>query len=240
MQSIAKTDDTAAQLFQALKNAGTDSEKAQAKQNAMDYVTSITEAKIETFEDTIIPTEEPVVEEEKPQTINPNEIMPKFEPKHEEKPKEEVQHSEYDLSGPAKKKRYAEMGLTWEEELFLQGVNIRNMKRDERIKFREGIQMKKDRFMNKLQEDWQREQAIKAAKAASDPEMIKFNNQRVFMTKILEELDQHHNVPYVMKMVDNLTPDIFCELLENPANVSAINQRDPEFIEVFKKMYGRD
>lgn len=225
---IKTTDPKAKDLFELLKKASTEDEKTQAKATAKAYIESICKEP----EPITVPKEEipapKVIEPELPKPIV------KEKPVVEETPVYEAT----DLSAPAFNPRYAKWGLNREEELFLKGVLVRPMKREERIKFRSAINAKKYAFTDKLQADFRAKQKEQAIKDASDPEKIKFNNNRVFVKAICEELQQNHNIEYILRVVDNLTVETLRDLLKQPENEHAFTTYDKDFVANFYKKYG--
>lgn len=241
LQEIAKTNAVAKEHVMALKEAKTDEQKQTAKANAQAFVEAQTQPQMKFTGDVTqkdIP-EMKIVEQPKEQpkiidpiTINePIKIQPKIKT-------EEVQPKTIDLSAPAEKKSWAKMGITREEELFKMGIRIQKMTLQERIAMRARIDEKIRNYQNSTQEQFRKKQLEQIQKDANDPEKIKWNRQRQFVLRITEELQQNHNILYILKNVENMTVEIMKELLDNPANVATFSQYDKNFANSFKKLFG--
>lgn len=232
LTSLAKTDEMAKAHLENLKAAETDEEKDAAKKIAMEYVESCKPTTAP--QDEIIEVKVPEKPAYTPKTINPELPQVKVaEPK-------ETKVEKFDPEAPALKEKYRAWGLNREEELFLaKGICLREMKRDERIKFRSAINAKKNAYYSKQQADWQQKQREQLERDLNDPEKIKWNHQRTLVKRIEEELQQHHNIIYIMKNVAGLTPAILHELLEKPETVNAFNVLDKDFINSFYTIYGQ-
>lgn len=243
LKKLSATDETAALLVQSLKKATTDEEKQIAKENAQSYIASvqddekpaepeqseISEENIEQPEENTEdkPVEVPVVDDKEPDSKDSEEVDKSIE---ERKPSA-------DLSELALNPRLAKMGITREEELFLHGVLIRKMTREERIVMRRNIFNKKSSYSDNIQKAFKERQKEQRKKDRDDPEKQKFHRQRKFVERICEKLRAHNNIGNILKTVEGITPAIILELLENPANVAAFNIADRKFVENFKKRF---
>lgn len=243
LRSLAKKDPEAQKLVEQLSKAETEDDKQKAKQSAQEYVQKIQ------ANETEVP--EPAPESEDAAKTVPDlpadtETEPEVETVEDEISGKDTQpvntatedKSKYDLSAPAFNPRLAKIGINREEELFIKGVVVRKLTRDERILLRRSIAQKKDAYVTTTQENLRKMQEQKRKQAANDPEIQKFHRQRKFVQKIVEALIAHNNLGWIMTNIEGLTPDVMRELLENPANVNAFNAENPEFISNFHKKFG--
>ena len=242
LRNLCKTDATAAELFEQLKKAETDEEKELAKQRAQEYIAPTKES-----ENNIAgpeATEEIAVEESEridsvcdPMDTIDNTVSD-ADPVRESAPAQDEEKIATDLSQPAFTPRLAKCGITREEELFLNGVFVRKMSREEKILMRRSIYQKKTRRNAQVQAEYKAKRLAQREKDLNDPEKIKFHQERKFISAVVDALINHKNMIYIFSQIDGLTPDVLKELLKNPGNRNAINQASPKFLENFKKAYG--
>lgn len=237
--SISKTNEEAARHLETLKNARTEGEKANAKAEAEAFIKGLEQPEktvikgSDDMPEMIIP-EKPA---QQPKVIDPNTIIPTVEKK--EAPKTEAKTEKFDPEAPALKEKYRRWGLNREEELFIdKGICLREMKRPERIKFRTAINQKKNAYYSALQSEWQKKQQEQIQRDLNDPEKIKYNHQRTMVTRIVDELREHHNILHIMKTVPEMTPAIMLELLQKPENVNQFTVLDKDFVKTFYAIYG--
>lgn len=244
LRSLAKKDPEAQKLVEQLSQAETEDDKQKAKQSAQEYIQKIQ------ANETEVPEPAPESEsttETVPDLPTDTESDPEMGTVEDEIGGENIQpviaevvdgKSIYDLSAPAFNPRLAKIGINREEELFIKGIVVRKLSRDERILLRRSIAQKKDAYITTTQENLRKMQEQKRKQAANDPEIQKFHRQRKFVQKIVEALIAHNNLGWIMTNIEGLTPDVMRELLKNPANVNAFNTENPEFISNFHKKYG--
>ena len=73
---------------------------------------------------------------------------------------------------------------------------------------------------------------------ANDPEKIKFHQERKYIAAIVNALEGHKNMKWIFSNIEDLTVDIFRDLIKKPGNANAINAANPNFLANFRKMYG--
>lgn len=242
------------ELFNNLQKAETDEEKELSKQEAQEYIKSIsndgrenisdggetqnTETTDTTEETDVVAENEEVVEETVGEsdfidTIPDNEVeLPQDTERDEEKIK-------LDLSQLAFNPRLAKCGITREEELFLQGVRVRKLSHEEKILLRRSIYQKKNQRNAQIQAEFRAKRAAQRQKDLNDPEKIKYHRERKYVLTIVDALQNHKNFVYIFSQIDGLTPEIVRELLQKPENVNAFRQAKPTFIDDFYKKYGK-
>ena len=245
LRNLAKTDAKAAELLEQLKTAESDDDKETAKQQAQAYLQEI-QTNSESSEDTTVSQTDTVAPEETgtdsgklcPETShegNPETGIGSKDESTQEESKEEVKT---DLSQPAFTPRLAKFGITREEELFLKGVFVRKMTREEKILMRRSIYQKKTLGNAKIQAEFKAKRIEQKLKDINDPEKQKFHQERKYVAAIVNALEQHKNLGWIFSNIEGLTTDIFKELIKKPGNVNAFNQANPKFITNFKKKYG--
>lgn len=250
LRSLAKTDPHAAELLEQLKNAGTDDEKENAKQTAQEYLQGLQETEnnnSESCEDTALPETDNVVTEENgtdnrelcPETSNEGNPEDRSGSESESSQEESTEEIKTDLSQPAFTPRLAKYGINREEELFLKGVFVRKMTREEKILMRRSIYKKKTLGNAKIQAEFKARRVEQKLKDANDPEKQKFHQERKYVAAIVTALEQHKNVGWIFTNIEGLTIDVFQELIKKPGNVNAFKQANPNFLENFKKKYGK-
>lgn len=238
LRNLCKTDAKAAELFQQLQTAGTDDEKNKAKQQAQEYIQTLQSQETTTTapaEDVPVAENETVGEQIDDEVSDVVDNAPNEETEQAEPEDEEVKA---DLSMPAFTPRLAKCGITREEELFLHGVFVRKMSRDEKIAMRRSIYEKKTLRNAQKQAEYKAKRVAQREKDAKDPEKIKFHQERRVMFSLINAISEHKNLGWVFSNIDGLTPDIFREIIKKPANVNAIRQANPSFIDNFNKKYG--
>lgn len=250
LRQLAKTDATAAELLEQLKKAETDDQKELAKQNAQTYLQEI-QTNSESSEDTIVSQTDTVATEETgtdsgelcPETSDEGNPEDRSTSESESTPEEDTQKEnceeiKTDLSQPAFAPRLAKFGITREEELFLKGVFVRKMTREEKILMRRSIYQKKTLGNAKIQAEFKAKRIEQKQKDLNDPEKQRFHQERKYVAAVVNALEQHKNLGWIFSNIEGLTPDIFRELIKKPGNVNAFNQANPKFIINFKKKYG--
>lgn len=242
LRQLAKTNPQAVELLEQLKNAGTEDEKATAKQRAMEFVTqsnsmeeSVAEnTTTETTEETTVAENQKVVSDSDSESDN---VVPST-PDSENGKSDKEEQVKTDLSQLAFTPRLAKFGITREEELFLKGVFVRKMTREEKILMRRSIYQKKTLGNAKIQAEFKAKRLEQRQKDMNDPEKQKFHQERKYVSAIVNALEQHRNLGWIFSNIDGLTIDIFKELIKKPGNVNAFRQMNPKFIENFTKKYG--
>lgn len=242
LRNLCKTDAKAAELFQQLQTAGTDDEKNKAKQQAQEYIQTLqsTESSDKPAEtDSVAENQDNVIVADSEDTVDDSAVSVQEDAENDEtveESKEEIKST--DLSLPAFSARLAKSGITREEELFLHGVFVRKMSRDEKIAMRRSIYQKKTLRNAQKQAEYKAKRIAQRKKDAQDPEKIKFHQERRVMFSLINAITEHKNLGWVFSNIEGLTPDIFREIIKTPANVNAIRQVNPSFIDNFNKKYG--
>lgn len=242
LRNLSKSDETALALFTNLQKATTDEEKSNAKQQAQEYIQKIqsTESSDKPAEtDSVAENQDNVVVADSEDTVDDSTLSVQEDAENDEtveEPKEEIKST--DLSLPAFSARLAKSGITREEELFLHGVFVRKLTRDEKLAIRRSIYQKKTVSNAKKQAEYKAKRIAQREKDAQDPEKIKFHQERRVMFSLINAITEHKNLGWVFSNIEGLTPDIFREIIKNPANVNAIRQVNPSFIDNFNKKYG--
>lgn len=241
IRNLAKTDATAAELLEQLKIAESEDEKETAKQNAQAYLQEI-QTNNDSSENTVVPEACSVVTEEN--GTDNRELCPETSDEgnpqdrntsESEGPQEEIKT---DLSQPAFTPRLAKFGITREEELFLKGVFVRKMTREEKILMRRSIYQKKTLGNAKIQAEFKAKRIAQKQQDINDPEKQKFHQERKYVAAIVNALEQHKNLGWIFSQIEGLTPGILRELIKKPGNVNAFRQANQKFIDNFKKKYG--
>lgn len=238
IKNMAKTDPKAAELLEQLKNAGTDDEKNTAKQIAQEYLQTLQPNETAKTAEKTDETESQEMAQN--QNIKPDSLVcntPDTE-NREENPKSEEQ-IKTDLSQPAFAPRLAKFGITREEELFLKGVFVRKLSREEKILMRRSIYQKKTQGNAKIQAELKIKRIAQKQADLNDPEKIRFHQERKYMAAIVTALFNHKNLGWIFSNIEGLTPDILRELIEKPGNYNAIKQANPNFIDNFNKKYSK-
>lgn len=247
LRNLAKTDETAAELFESLKKAETDEEKEIAKQNAQNYIeqkNSNSRDSDNSKAETEI-QETPVVEEDAGQAESDSPVSDSDDladnsetqlPQDTKSADEEK--IKQDLSQPAFNPRLAKCGITREEELFLAGTYVRKLNREEKILMRRSIYQKKTQRNARIQAEYRAKRLAQRQQDLNDPEKIKYHQNRKLVSAVVEALVNHKNMIYIFSEIEGLTPDVLKELLQNPGNRNAIHQANRNFLENFKKAYG--
>ncbi len=248
IRNLAKTDATAAELLEQLKKAETDDQKELAKQNAQEYLQKNEQSESDkSSEDTTVSETDSMVAEQDEQdnsklcseTCDGGDREDRTT-SESESPQEESKDDKkiMDLSQPAFTPRLAKYGINREEELFLKGVFVRKMTRDEKILMRRAIYQKKTQATAKIQAEFKAKRIAQKQKEANDPEVQKFHQERKYVSAIVDALEQHKNLGFIFSQIEGLTLDIFRELIKKPGNVNAFNKANPNFITNFHKKYG--
>ena len=244
LRNLAKSDPQAAELFEHLQKAETDEQKETAKQNAQAYI-----AQKESKNNIAEPeeTKEAVVEASVdsdpglPDSTPVGDTVHNDEPVVQESAERSVENEEKiksDLSQPAFNPRLAKCGITREEELFLNGVFVRKMSREEKLLMRRSIYQKKTQRNAAIQAEYRAKRLAQKEKDLNDPEKIKFHQERKLLSAVVDALVNHKNFVYIFSEIEGLTPEIMKELLQKPGNRNAVNQANRNFLENFKTMYG--
>lgn len=240
LRNLAKTDANAAALMEQLKTAGTDDEKETAKKTAQEYIQKIQSNESDshpTPEENVVVETNPVVAEQDRPDVHESDVETDTE---DRSASEETQEKKImlDLSQPAFTPRLAKYGITREEELFLNGVFVRKMDRNEKILMRRSIYQKKTQVAAKIQAEYKAKRIAQKEKDARDPEKIRFHQERKYISAIVNALEEHKNLGWVFSNIEGLTLDVFRDLMKKPGNVNAINAANPNFLANFRKKYG--
>jgi hypothetical protein len=248
LRNLAKADETAAELFESLKKAETDEEKEIAKQNAQNYIeqknsnggdSDDSKAETEIQETPIVEEDTGHVESDSP-VPDSDDLVADSEDKLQKDSERDTDQEKIitDLSQPAFTPRLAKCGITREEELFLNGVFVRKMTREEKMLMRRSIYQKKTQRNAQIQAEYKAKRLAAKQKDLNDPEKIKYHQERKLISAVVDALVNHKNMIYIFSEIEGITPDILKGLLEKPENRNAINQANPKFLENFKKVYG--
>lgn len=244
IRNMAKTDKTAADIFELLQKAQTDDEKENAKQIAQKYIQETQNSENNPAE----PTQEvdPVAEDETSNdepgaVVDMDNSIPDNEPPIQENNETDTESKQEkiltDLSAPAFTPRLAKCGITREEELFLHGVFVRKMTREEKIEMRRSIYQKKTQTAQKIQAEYKKKRIEQKEKDANDPVKQQYHQERKFVSAIVNALENHCNIGWIFSHIEGLTVDIFKELIKKPGNCNAFRQANPNFLDNFKKKY---
>lgn len=248
IRNLAKSDARAAQILEQLKTAETDDDKENAKLTAQEYIQTLqSQQNTDTTADIDPETENQTLDnQDAGQDCNETVDLGDAEdrPADDEDKTESAQEisqkdpSLTDLSQPAFTPRLARYGITREEELFLHGVFVRKMNRDEKLLMRRSIYQKKSVVAAKIQAEYKQKRMEQKIKDANDPEKIKFHQERRFVSAIVDALNEHKNLGWIFSEIEGLTPDVFRNLIQKPGNVNAFNLANPNFISNFHKKFG--
>lgn len=232
---LANSDPKAKELLDNLKAAKDGDEQDAAKIAAREYVWGIIP------DNSNQPEKEPDPQPDEPKKEDADEPTdePEQDPEPEDKPEEPSKvDTVFDMSALAFNPRLAKMGINREEELFLKGVCVRRLTHDDKILMRRSIYNKKHNYMDGKQQEFKKKRAKALAKAAKDPALIKYHNQRKYVDKIIEALRAHKNFTWMFENIKGLTPEVMKELLQNPGNVNLFRAEYREFVDKFNKKYG--
>lgn len=218
LRNLSKSDAHAAELMEQLKNAGTDDEKENAKNAAQEYLQTLqaSQPTDTTTESEVVSETNPVDTEENQPDIVEDDAEPNTqnEPESPASTKESTQEKEItDLSALAFNPRLARCGITREEELFLHGVFVRKMNREEKILMRRSIYQKKTLLANKIQAEYKAKRIEQRLRDANDPEKQRYHQERKYVSAIVNALEGHKNMIWMFSNIEGLTVDIFKELL---------------------------
>jgi hypothetical protein len=242
IRNLSKTDPKAAEILEQLKNAGTDNEKDSAKQAAIQYITESTHNEEPAIDNSKPGTEEETAVAENQKVVSDPDIKSDsvvFDTTDTEDGKRDQEAEvKTDLSQPAFAPRLAKFGITREEELFLKGVFVRKMNREDKILMRRSIYQKKTQGNAKIQAEFKAKRIAQKQADLNDPEKIKFHQERKYVSAIVDALTNHKNLGWIFSQIEGLTPETLRELIAKPGNYNAIRQANPNFIENFNKKYG--
>ena len=244
LRNLAKTDAYANGLLEQLKIAESENDKEAAKQQAQAYIQQMQES--DSSADSIVPETSTVDAEPDgqdgvqvhPEACNSGNQEDGRTSESESTQEESHQEIKTDLSQPAFTPRLAKFGITREEELFLKGVFVRKMTREEKILMRRSIYQKKTLGNAKIQAEFKAKRIAQKQQEKNDPEKQKFHQERKYVAAIVNALEQHKNLGWIFSNIEGLTVDVFKELITKPGNVNAFNQANPKFITNFKKKNG--
>lgn len=243
LTALSKEDQTALELLRALKSATTEEEKEKAKQNGKAYIEKIKTIQTNEKESPAAETagaEDPVAEDETPVPQDNEEVQDMDSPVDTgsiDDGAPEVE-AKYNLAEPAFNPRLAKMGITREEELFIKGIMVRKISKEEKILIRRSIYQKKKKYTGDLQAKFKEKRESERAARLADPKYQEFQIQRKFILKITEALKAHNNIGWMLKNIDGLTVDVLKKLIADPANVNEFRQYNENFVNNFKKKYG--
>ena len=146
-----------------------------------------------------------------------------------------------DMNEPALNPRLAKIGITREEELFIQGVVIRPMSRQDRILVRRSIANKKDKYQKELMAQYKEKQKETKKRNLSDPKIIAFNRKQKFVMQIRDAFQQNWNFDAIFSKIDNFTTNDMDELIKDSDVLKLFEQYYPNFEKdylTWKKMFG--
>ena len=244
LTALAKEDQTALELLRALKAATTEEEKEKAKENGKAYIEA--QQKIQTnAEKEPEPTSEetgttdPVEEDTTPpvQDLEENQTGDSAN-SDSDSDEDKAIDAKYNMAEPAFNPRLAKMGITREEELFIKGIMVRKISKEEKLLIRRSIYQKKKTYSRNLQAKYKEKRETERAARLADPAYQEFQNRRKFILKINEALKAHNNLGWMLKNIDGLTVDVLKKLIEDQANVNEFREYDETFVDKFKKKYG--
>lgn len=241
IKNMSRTDAKALEIFELLKKAETDEEKENAKRIAQEYV-----AQTQNSEDnTSKPTEETNVVEENQEPVDEPVSVPDTDNTVsdadnivQESAERDEEKIKQDLSQLAFNPRLAKCGITREEELFLNHVFVRKLSHEEKILMRRSIYQKKTQRNAQIQAEFKAKRIAQKKKDLSDPEKIKYHQERKYIAAVVDALENHRNLGWIFSQIEGLTPDILRDLVKKPENKSAIEQVSTEFFDRFNKKYG--
>lgn len=242
LTALAKTDQTALELLRALKNATSEEEKEKAKEDGKAYIQA--QQKVQTDAEEIPAVEEPKANdtETEIQTLPAQDLEEDQTGNHpdcgDDSGKSQAVEAKFDLSGPAFNPRLAKMGITREEELFIKGVFVRKISKDEKLLIRRSIYQKKKTYSGNIQTKFKKKREAERAIRLADPQYQEFQHKRKYILKITEALKNHNNLGWMLKNIDGLTVDVLKKLIEDPANVNEFREYDETFVDKFKRKYG--
>lgn len=138
-----------------------------------------------------------------------------------------------DMNEPALNPRLAKIGITREEELFIQGVVIRPMSRQDRILVRRSIANKKDKYQKELMAQYKEKQKETKKRNLSDPKIIAFNRKQKFVMQIRDAFQQNWNFDAIFSKIDGLTIHDMDELIKDSDVLNLFEQ----YYQGFEKNY---
>ena len=147
-----------------------------------------------------------------------------------------------DMNEPALNPRLAKIGITREEELFIQGVVIRPMSRQDRILVRRSIANKKDKYQKELMAAYKQQQAETKRRNLTDPKVIAFNRKQKFVMQIRDALQQNWNFDAMFAKIDGFTIQDMDELIKDPDVLKLFEQYYQGFEKNYlkwKKIFGK-
>lgn len=147
-----------------------------------------------------------------------------------------------DMNEPALNPRLAKIGITREEELFIQGVVIRPMSRQDRILVRRSIANKKDKYQKELMAEYKERQKEAKKRALTDPAVIAFNRKQKFVMQIRDAFQQNWNFDAIFSKIDNFTTNDMDELIKDSDVLKLFEQYYPNFEKDYlkwKKIFGK-
>lgn len=242
LTALAKEDQTALELLRALKAATTEEEKEKAKENGKAYIEKVKTIQTNAEETPAAEetgTTDPVAEDTTPpaQDLEENQAGDSAD-SDSDSGEDKAVESKYNMAEPAFNPRLAKMGITREEELFIKGIMVRKISKEEKLLIRRSIYQKKKKYTGDLQAKYKEKRETERAARLADPAYQEFQIQRKYILKISEALKAHNNIGWMLKNIDGLTVDVLRKLLEDPANVNEFRQYNENFVDNFKKKYG--
>lgn len=244
LTALAKEDQTALELLRALKAATTEEEKEKAKENGKAYIEAQQEIQTNaekepdpTAEET--GTTDPVAEDTTPpaQDLEENQAGDSAD-SDSDSGEDKAIEAKFNMAEPAFNPRLAKMGITREEELFIKGIMVRKISKEEKLLIRRSIYQKKKKYTGDLQAKYKEKRESERAARLADPAYQEFQIRRKFVLKISEALKAHNNLGWILKNIDGLTVDVLRKLIEDPANVNEFREYDETFVDKFKRKYG--
>lgn len=243
LTALAKEDQTALELLRALKAATTEEEKEKAKENGKAYIEKV--KTIQTNAEEIPAAEEtgttdPVAEDTTPpaQDLEENQAGDSAD-SDSDSGEDKAVEAKFNMAEPAFNPRLAKMGITREEELFIKGIMVRKISKEEKLLIRRSIYQKKKKYTGDLQAKYKEKRETERAARLADPAYQEFQIRRKFVLKISEALKANNNAGWILKNIDGLTVDVVKKLIEDPATVNEFREYDPEFVEKFRRKYGK-
>ena len=162
LTAMASTDETALNLLRELKNATTEEEKEKAKENGKAYIEKVKTIQTNAEETPAAEetgTPDPVAEDTTPpaQDLEENQAGDSVGSDSDsvgsdsDSGEDKAVEAKFNMAEPAFNPRLAKMGITREEELFIKGIMVRKISKEEKLLIRRSIYQKKKKYTGDLQ-----------------------------------------------------------------------------------------
>lgn len=242
LTALAKEDQTALELLRALKAATTEEEKEKAKENGKAYIEKVKTIQTNAEETPAAEetgTTDPVAEDTTPpaQDLEENQDGDSAD-SDSDSGEDKAIEAKFNMAEPAFNPRLAKMGITREEELFIKGIMVRKISKEEKLLIRRSIYQKKKKYTGDLQSKFKEKRETERAARLADPKYQEFQIKRKYILKIIEALKANNNAGWMLKNIDGLTVDVVRKLIEDQATVNEFREYDEIFVDKFKRKYG--